>query len=78
MVLFYPVEIAENVENEKARTVRIPCVRSKGVLENILDASKILLIDIEWLTVVVKGVTGILGSPDTNAISSRAVWEIEG
>ena len=78
MVLFYPAKIAENMENEKARTVRVSCVRSEGVLENVLDASKILFIDIERLTIVVKGVPGILGSPDTNVISSGAVWGTEG
>ena len=77
MILVYPTKITENMEDKEARTVGVSCVGCEGVLKNILDASKVLFIEGERLAVVVKGVPGILGSPDANAIASGAIWGAE-
>ena len=77
MILVYHTKIAENMEDKEARTIGVSCVGCEDVLKNILDVSKVLFIEVERLAVVVKGVLGILGSPDANAITSGAIWGAE-
>ena len=47
------------------------------MLEDVLYASQVLFVEVDGLSVGVEGVPSVLGPPDTDAVSSWAVWGAE-
>ena len=61
------------MEDEEARTVAVPRVWGKGVLEHVFDACEVVFVEVGWEAIVVEGVMCIHGSPHMDAITCWTV-----